>query len=239
MHTLRAMRAIRLTFCFAVLVISLFSQAGTGTITGTVVDPAGAVVAGASIEITDTETGVVHPTITTSTGAYTVNNLPIGTYSVSVTVAGFKKFSRVGLSLAATQVLAIPIALDVGASTESVTVQADASLLKTESGDIEHSITIQQLDNLPVLGIGGANAGSSGVRNPFNSTPAVVPGVVYAPNFVMIVNGAPSNTAAYRVEGLDNTNHTVSYALQENQPSPDAIQEVAVQTSNYAAEFGQ
>ncbi len=61
----------------------------------------------------------------------------------------------------------------------------------------------------------------------------------YAANFVMIVNGAPSNTAAYRVEGLDNTNHTVSYALQENQQSPDAIQEVAVQTSNYAAEFGQ
>src|SRR5437773_9159688 len=55
----------------------------------------------------------------------------------------------------------------------------------------------------------------------------------------MIVNGAPNNTAAYRVEGLDNTNHTVAFALQENQPSPDAIQEMAVQTSNYAAEFGQ
>jgi hypothetical protein len=55
----------------------------------------------------------------------------------------------------------------------------------------------------------------------------------------MVVNGAPTNTAAYRLEGLDNTNHTVSFALQENQPSADAIQEVAVQTSNYAPEFGQ
>ena len=55
----------------------------------------------------------------------------------------------------------------------------------------------------------------------------------------MIVNGAPTNTAAYRLEGMDNTNHTVSFALQENQPSADAIQEVAVQTSNYAPEFGQ
>jgi len=55
----------------------------------------------------------------------------------------------------------------------------------------------------------------------------------------MVINGAPPNTAAYRLEGMDNTNHTVSYALQENQPSADAIQEVAVQTSNYAPEFGQ
>src|SRR5262249_14311596 len=55
----------------------------------------------------------------------------------------------------------------------------------------------------------------------------------------MIVNGAPTNTAGYRLEGLDNTNHTVAFALQENQPSADAIQEVAVQTSNYAPEFGQ
>ena len=67
----------------------------------------------------------------------------------------------------------------------------------------------------------------------------MLPGVSYNANFVMIVNGAPSNTAAYRIEGLDNTNHTVNYALQENQPSSDAIQEIAVQTSNYAPEFGQ
>ena len=67
----------------------------------------------------------------------------------------------------------------------------------------------------------------------------MIPGVVYSPNFVMIVNGAPSNTAAYRVEGMDNTNHTVNYALQENQPSADAIQEMAIQTSNFAPEFGQ
>ena len=59
----------------------------------------------------------------------------------------------------------------------------------------------------------------------------MIPGVVYNANFNMIVNGAPNNTAAYRVEGLDNTNHTVAFALQENQPSADAIQEVAVQTT--------
>jgi hypothetical protein len=233
------MRTLFVAICLVALASILFGQAGTGTITGTVIDPAGAVVSGAAVDVTNTETGVVYPAVTTTTGVYSVINLPVGSYSVTVTVPGFKKFTRTGISVAATQILAIPVTVEVGAATESVTVNAEASLLKTESGDVEHSITIQQLNNLPVLGIGGANAGSSGIRNPFNSTPAIVPGVTYSPNFVMIVNGAPTNTAAYRVEGLDNTNHTVSYALQENEPSPDAIQEVAVQTSNYAAEFGQ
>jgi hypothetical protein len=233
------MRPLSVVVCIMALASTMFGQAASGTITGVVTDPAGAVVPGASVEVKNTDTGVIFPAVTTNTGSYSANNLPIGTYSVSVTVPGFKKYTHTGMSVAATQVLNVPIGLEVGAASESVTVNAEASLLKTESGDLEHSITIQQLDNLPVLGIGGSNAGSSGVRNPFNSTPAVVPGVVYAPNFIMIVNGAPTNTAAYRVEGLDNTNHTVNYALQENEPSPDAIQEVAVQTSNYAAEFGQ
>ena len=178
------------------------------------------------------------PSVSTGTGNYTVTQLPIGSYELSATVQGFKRYERQNLTLAAAQVLRLDIPLEIGASTEAVTVSAESSLLKTETGDVAHNITLQQLQNLPILGIGGANAGSSGVRNPFNST-VMIPGVDYAANFVMIVNGAPSNTASYRVEGLDNTNHTVSFALQENQPSPDAIQEVAVQTSNYAAEYGQ
>jgi hypothetical protein len=232
------MRILAVSLCALFFAALAFPQAGTGTITGTVVDPAGAVVAGAQVEVKNTDTGVLYPTVTTNTGAYTTINLPPGGYSVTVTVPGFKKFVRSGMSLAVAQTLGIDVSLEVGATNDSVTVSAEASLLKTENGDVAHNITLQQLDNLPILGIGGANAGSSGVRNPFNST-VMIPGVVYNPNFTMIVNGAPSNTAAYRVEGMDNTNHTVNYALQENQPSADAIQEVAVQTSNFAPEFGQ
>jgi len=201
---------------------SLFGQAATGTITGTITDPAGAVVAAAAIEVKNTETGTVYPTVSTATGAYTVPSLPVGAYQVSVTVQGFKKYNRTGLTLSAAQTLGIDVTLEVGSATESVSVNAEASLLKTETGDIAHNITLQQLDNLPILGIGGANAGSSGVRNPFNST-TLIPGVSYTSNSVMIVNGAPNNTASYRLEGLDNTNHTVNFALQQNQPSADAV----------------
>jgi len=232
------LRSLALLLCTISLLGVLSAQTGNGTITGVVTDPTGAVVANASIEVKNTDTGVVFHAVTTDTGNYTATQVPIGQYEITATVQGFKKYSRTGLSLAAAQVMRIDIPLEVGTTNESVTVNSEASLLKTESGDMAHNITFGDLKDLPLLGIGASASGSSGVRNPYNTVVAI-PGVNYSPNFAMIVNGAPTNTAAYRVEGLDNTNHTVSFALQENQPSADAIQEVAVQTSNYAAEFGQ
>ena len=231
------MKSLWIALCLFACACMAFGQAGSGTITGTIADPAGAVIANASVEARNTETGVVFPVVSTATGNYTVSQLPVGQYEVSATVPGFKKYVRSGIGVAAAQVVRIDIGLEVGQASESVTVQADASLLKTETADVVHNITLDQLDNLPILGIGNANAGSSGVRNPYSSV-QFIPGVAYTANSSMIINGAPTNTAAYRVEGLDNTNHTVAFALQENQPSADAIQEVAVQTSNYAPEFG-
>jgi hypothetical protein len=232
------MRWCATAFCFSVFSIAVFGQAGTGTITGTVTDPSGAVVAGAPVEVRNTDTNFPYSTETTATGSYTVLRLPPGPYTVTISAPGFKKLVRSGLAVDAGQTLPLDLTLQVGAAGESVTVTAEATLLKTESGDVAHNITLSQLDELPILGIGTANAGSNGIRNPFNSA-VFLPGVSYFANFNMIINGAPSNTAAYRIEGLDNTDHTVSYAIMQNQPGADAVQEIAVQTSNYAAEFGQ
>ena len=232
------MRFIKLALGTALFSALLFGQAGNGTITGTVRDPGGAVIANVPIEVRNTDTNVPYPTVTTGTGAYTVTQLPVGPYSVTASAPGFKKLICSGISVDAGQVLPLDLVLEIGANTESVTVTAEATLLKTESGDISHNVTLEQLDDLPVLGIGGQNAGSNGIRNPYNSV-VFLPGVAYFPNYQMIVNGAPLNTAAYRVEGIDNTNHTVSFAIMQNMPNADAIQEMAVQTSNYAAEYGQ
>ncbi len=232
------MRIALLGALCAFFTAGLFGQAGTGTITGTITDSAGAVVPGAAVEVRSAETNVAYPTVSTDTGVYTVLRLPPGPYSVIVTVTGFKSLTRAGLSVSAGQTLPLDLVLEVGAVSESVTVTAEATLLKTESGDVAHNVTLSQLNNLPILGIGGNNAGSNGIRNPFNSA-ILVPGISFTPNFAMIVNGAPSNTAAYRIEGLDNTNHTVAFANTQSQPSPDAVEEIAIQTSNYAAEYGQ
>jgi len=216
----------------------VFGQAGTGTITGTVTDPAGAAIANAPIDVRNTDTNVPYPTVTTETGAYTVLRLPPGPYSVTVSAPGFKKLIRSGLTVDAGQTLPMDLTLQIGSATESVTVSAEGTLLKTETGDVSHNITISQLNDLPALGIGTQNAGSNGIRNPYNAA-VFLPGVSYFANFNMIVNGAPTNTAGYRIEGLDNTNHTVAFAIMQNMPNADAIQEMAIQTSNYAAEFGQ
>lgn len=231
------MRLAVALLCALFLLGVLSAQTGNGTITGVVTDPTGAVVSNAAIEAKNTETGVVFRAVSTDTGNYTISQVPIGKYELSTTVQGFKRYNRQNITISAAQVLRLDVPLEIGASTESVTVSAESTLLKTESGDMAHNITVEQLNNLPLLGVGNSNSGSSGIRNPFNVA-QTIPGIVYTANSVMIINGAPSNTASYRLEGMDNTNHTVAFAVQENQPSPDAVQEVAIQTSNYAAEFG-
>jgi hypothetical protein len=129
-------------------------QTGSGTITGSVADPAGAVVAGAKVEAKNTETGVIFPAETTNTGNYTISQVPIGTYVLTVTVPGFKTYTHTNLALAATQVMREDVALQVGTASESVTVSAEATLLKTETGELTHNVTLAQMDNLPLLGVG-------------------------------------------------------------------------------------
>src|SRR6185503_1092560 len=82
----------------------LSAQTGNGTITGVVTDPTGAVVANAAIEVKNTETGVVSRAVSTDTGNYTVPQLPIGSYELTATVQGFKKYDRRNITLAAAQV---------------------------------------------------------------------------------------------------------------------------------------
>ena len=218
--------------------LSAFAQSDRGIITGTVTDTSGAVVASAAIEAKQLETGSLFPTTSTGTGSYTLSELPVGTYEVSATVPGFKKYTRSGITVQVAQTLRIDIPLQVGAASESVTVSADASLLKTESGDVSHNVQIDsELDTLPILGVGSANAGSAGIRNP-NGVLNLVPGAYYIPNSQVKVNGAQTNSYAYHVEGQDQTNSGFPYAAAQTQPSVDAIQEISVQTSNFAAEYG-
>src|SRR6516165_8084803 len=125
-----------LLFCSLAAGILVWGQAATGTITGVVVDPGGAVVGNAAIEVKNTDTGIVYPTVSTATGNYTVTQLPPGPYSLSVTVAGFKIYNRTGLNLPAATTLPVTVKLEVGAASESITVNAEATLLKTESGDL-------------------------------------------------------------------------------------------------------
>ena len=233
---------MRLRFVISLIMSAgvLIAQSDRGTLTGTVADPAGAVIASAAVEARNTETGATYPVSASTTGNYTIANLPSGNYELTVTVPGFKKFVRPGLIIQAAQTIRVDATLEVGNTTESVTVNAEAPLLKTESGELSNTIATQTMDTLPLLSIG---SNSSGIRNPFNLV-ALLPGAYYQPSPpftgpVVSINGSPGGSETLLIEGMDGTNIVGQGANQQNQPGMDSIQEWTVQTSNYSAEFGQ
>jgi len=222
--------------CLIACAVSAMAQSDRGTITGTVADPAGAVVAAAAVQIRNVETGAIYQAGTSATGNYTLAQLPAGQYELSIEVPGFKKFVRQNITVEVAQTYRVDAVLEVGANTESVTVTEAAPLLNTESGELSHTVTTNTLNSLPVMSIGAA-AGASGIRNPY-AVVQLLPGTTYSPDVDIRINGTPANTQAMRIEGQDATNGWYS-AQSQTQGSVDAIQEFAVQTSNYSAELGQ
>lgn len=206
-----------------------FGQTG-GTITGVISDPTGAVVPNAPVEATNAATGVVASAATSATGNYVLADLPAGTYVISTSVSGFKKYIRPGVTVQQLQTTRIDIAFEIGNSAESVTVNADAPLLKTETGDVSHNVTTETQDALPMGQIGTIRVATEAVLT--------IPGVNGSLTSISI-NGSPAASERIRIDGMDAT-YTLGNAYYSfGAPSVDSVQEVAVQTSNFAAEYGQ
>jgi hypothetical protein len=225
-------------------VSAAFAQTDRGIITGTISDPAGAVVPNAPVEAKNLATGAVYPAASSGTGNYTIAQLPVGTYEVSVTVPGFKKYIRTGIGVEVAGTDRIDVTLEVGATTDSVVVNAEASLLKTETTEVSFTVPTETLNQLPILTLSGAPAGfgnSSGLGNIRNPLAALqlLPGTDFATDNTLRVNGMPSSSQTINIEGQDASNGFWKQLTQINQAGADAIQEVTIQTSNYAAEYGQ
>ncbi len=217
------------------------AQVGSGIITGTVTDQGGAVVAGVAVQAKNEDAGVVFAGATTGTGNYTIADLPPGKYALTVAQSGRLSYSI--LRFPCPMTVREDIKLEVGGSTESVTVTAESTLLKTESADMATNFTLTQLDELPVFGIGTNNAGTSGFRNPY-ATLLMLPGVtsnnpVNSTGFGFTVDGLNANMTL-KIDGQEATNRTIGFlSVELGQAGLDSIQEVAYQTSNYSPEFGQ
>ena len=221
-------------FCLILLVPASFAQSDRGTITGTITDPAGAMIANAAIEAKNTQTGVVSQTVSSATGNYTLAQLPVGIYQLSASVTGFKQYVRTGITVMVAQTLRIDIPLEVGNISETVTVSADAPLLKTESGELSHNVSTERLEDLPLLSTAG------GIRNPYTVIQLMPGAQSLSGTFgTFRVNGMPTATLALRVDGQDATQTAWSNATNMSMPGVDSVEETAIQTSNYAAEFGQ
>jgi hypothetical protein len=238
------MRASLAAVCLVVFSWAAFAQTDRGTITGTITDPAGAVVPNAPVEARNVDTGAVYSGASSATGNFTIAQLPVGRYELSVTVAGFKKYVRTGISVEVAGIDRIDPVLAVGAATESVIVNAESPLLKTESTEVSYTVPSDTLDQLPILTLSGApygfgnTTGLGNIRNPLAAL-QLLPGTDFSTDNTLRVNGMPSSSQTINIEGQDASNGFWKQLTQVNQAGADAIQEVTIQTSNFAAEYGQ
>lgn len=223
--------------------LALVGQDISGSIAGTVTDPAGASVPNATVTVTNTERNQVLRTLKTdSLGAYTAPGLPIGIYSVSVEAAGFKKAVQVGITLNVNDKLTVNVALEVGAVTEQVTVEATAvhvELQSASSGNLisgtqvrELSLNNRNYEQLVAL-MPGVSSGASdqiyiGVTNPLGGTNTVS----------FSINGQRTSANYWTVDGADNVDRGSNLTLL-NYPSIDALAEFKVLRGTYSAEFGR
>ena len=139
--------------CFVLLIAAVpaFGQAGgTGSIQGTVTDPSGAVVGGAAVSATNLATGVRTERKTTEAGFFALSLLPAGEYSVTVTATGFQNFTQAKVVVDALAVIGLDFKLQLGASTQSVTVSGEPSMLKTDDVALGGTIQNNVYDSLPL-----------------------------------------------------------------------------------------
>jgi len=228
------MRTYKLFLVSLLGIASAFAQGNTGSITGTIVDPAAAAVAGAAVEGRNIGSGALYQTQTTPTGNYTLAELPPGNYEVTIKAPGFKALIRGPLEVGVRQTLRIDGTLAIGSATESVTVTDAAPLLITESSEISFNVTTSRLDELPVGNMGN-------VRNIVRSSAQLMPGVSFerGDRGGVKINGTPSDGYNLRIDGMDNTYTLGNLLVAQVQPSVDAIEQYSIQTSNFAAELGQ
>src|SRR5579862_6583908 len=230
------MRRFALFACFLLLVVAVFAQVGT-TITGTITDPTGAVVPNASLSVKSEDTGAVYAGGTTGTGNYVIS-LPTGNYELTVKVMGFKTTTVKNIHIETGATFKQDVKLELGAQAQETTVTGQADLLKAESADITHNVAMSDADNLPVLTIGTG----TGLRNPMQVV-NLLPGASFSTGAFnaqyIRINGLPANSQAIKIDGQDASNGLWREQTNVTQSGVDAIQEIAIQTSNFAAEFGQ
>lgn len=178
------MSPLKRFFLLAGLVsVCLWGQQDRATLVGTVTDPSGAVVPQVKVTIVQTTTNLAVETQTNESGQFRAPNLPIGEYRLEFEAPGFKKVVREGIRLSIQDVVRVDVRLEVGATTESLTVTAEVPLLQTETPEVGQVLGTRQVIDLPL--------GFSGGRYAENFAFKLTPGVS-GNNWTSHINGAPS-----------------------------------------------
>src|ERR1700690_1035173 len=225
--------------------VSLSAQTFRGTILGTVTDPSGAVLPGAKVIVKNTGTGLERTTETSADGSYSLPELPIGTYSVTVTLSGFQTYVATGVTVDVATERRVDAGMKTGQVSTKVEVSADQlPLVETTTNDMGGVLTARTVEDLPVNGrdytkLIFLNPGVAGSPDQISDSPGS-----YG-EFSM--NGARGRSNNYLLDGTDmNDGYRNDPAINEagvfGTPSTilpiDAVAEVNV-ISNFGAEYGR
>ncbi|MGA8110556.1 MAG: carboxypeptidase-like regulatory domain-containing protein, partial [Acidobacteriaceae bacterium] len=241
------MRRTRLLSLLALLGLSFSLQAAwaqfSGTVTGTVVDPSGAVVPNAEMKLASDATGQITMATTNASGVFTFPSLAPGNYHLTTTAKGFGAVT-VPVVLQTNQVMNVPVKLVVGSAVQTVNVTTQSPLLDTADNRIQETISSRTLSNLPlagenmislvtlapgVTGTGVTSNGSPGSGRDNYSTETQVDASA---------NGQGAVGNMYIVDGLDVTS-SIRAGVLNLTPSPDSIQETSIQTNTYSVLYGR
>lgn len=217
-------------------VMTLAQVVSTSQIKGTVQDATGLAVPGAQVKVTQTTTGLVRTTTSASDGSYVLPDLPVGPYQLEVTKDGFAKYTQTGIVLQVASNPTIDVPLRVGTISESVQVEANASMVETQSTGVGQVIDSQRVVDLPLVGrqvtdlIQLAGATTPGADPTLASNRTISSEVSFS------VAGGLGSGATYMLDGaMHNDPYTdLGYPL----PFPDALQEFKVETSALPAQYG-
>ena len=222
------------------------AQQITGTIIGTVVDQTGSLVSTATVKATNVATGFSRTIHTDAAGAYRIEYLPVGSYTVSSEAAGFKKFVQENLVLTVDQVQTLNVSLSVGATDQTITVTEAPPAVNTSSAELGRTIQPDEILGLPLVNrnayaelslTAGVQSNSASAQSNPSGTPNFQIGV---PSTQVIVNGGIDGgvpTVSYYLDGGINMTGLRNYG--NPLPNPDALQEFRVETNDFAAQYGR
>src|SRR5262245_51375751 len=222
-------RLVFLTVIVSAIATSAFAQGATVTasITGTVVDRDQGVVPGATVEVKNNATAVSRTAVTNSSGAYSFPAMELGTYTVTVSLSGFKTYVHTEVRLQAGTVANLRAVLEVGQLTEQVNVRAASELVQTTQTAVSNTVSMETIANLPVV-----------TRNALNFV-TFLPGVeTPGTGRASTINGLPQSAINISIDGVSTSNLLQSgdgfYSMVF--PRLDAVQEVTVSGAGAGAE---
>ncbi len=218
-----------LCICF-VFTLGLWAQGERATLNGTVTDPSGAAIAGATVRVLNPATGVELPTTTTEAGIYRMPSLPPGTYRITVSAPGFKSAIRENVVLGVAQTLTVDFALEIGNVTDQITVSSEPPLIETGTAEIGSYVSKKEFDSWPITVGDGRRQIQQFI---FTSLPGTVGGVWQGS-----INGAQNFSHEILIDGISVGRMDIAGgANSEFSPSAESISEFKLQTGTTSAQY--